>query len=81
MPKQEFTDFDLLAGPICFVFFLIGILAMSVCCFNYCYILKDDELTTLEIWAYKRKLNWRLGPHSRKTIENKMAERRFLEDK
>ncbi|CAI2348407.1 unnamed protein product [Caenorhabditis sp. 36 PRJEB53466] len=75
MPKQEFDNWDLWAGAICFGLFMAFVLITSCTCINYCCVRDEDELTKMEIWGAEHKVRLRLGPHSEKTLEKKMVER------
>ncbi|CAL2036804.1 unnamed protein product [Caenorhabditis brenneri] len=75
MPKQEFDNWDLWAGAICFTIFMLFVLITSCTCINFCFVKDDDELTKMEIWGAEHNVRFRLGPHTRKTLEKKLIER------
>ncbi|CAP29591.1 Protein CBG10081 [Caenorhabditis briggsae] len=49
MPKQEFDNWDLWAGALCFLSFMLFVFFTSCTCINFCCVKEDDELTKMEI--------------------------------
>ncbi|CAD5228935.1 unnamed protein product [Bursaphelenchus okinawaensis] len=77
MPKQDFAFFDYMGPLVAAVIFAVCLLVVSFLLLNFCFVLKNDELTVFERFGSKH--NVRLGPHSLSSIKRR-KQRRPTED-
>ncbi|CAI2348404.1 unnamed protein product [Caenorhabditis sp. 36 PRJEB53466] len=65
----ELVDYLGVVAVWCVFFAILFVLSFI---FNFTCIKKDDDITALERWGYKKNIGMRLGPHRHSTIGRQM---------
>ncbi|CAA79537.1 Neuropeptide-like peptide 36 [Caenorhabditis elegans] len=71
--KQQLELADYLGALAVWCIFF-GVLFILSVIFNFVCIKKDDDVTALERWGYKKNIDMKLGPHRRSMVARQIPQ-------